>query len=240
MISQATLVTLKAYPQKGKDAALVAPAGLQLGVFSVRAENNSGGASHIGVVRKFADQSMKLFSFDGTDYEQIALPVGPAQGLIPAVNGNGFVLQSKIPSGLIGLSISQADGTGATYVYQYWDGDSWETLTTLETIDFENTGDSVVAFQPPLDWAPGGHADLDPAMYSIRVVATTAGADAVEIDEIWAGQLLELFQDVANHGALEVEFYADRPFIMEGNEGIMPYFSNEHAANGVRIAYATL
>jgi hypothetical protein len=220
-----------------RGAALVAPASKQLALVSARVFNRSGGSLDVGLMRKFNDSGHKLFTYDASNYTEVTLPLAAASGVIADTASNGFVLQTKEKSGLIGLNVSQADGGVAAYTLEYYNGSAFTALTTIKVQDFASTGEQILVFLPPRDWDVGGHADLDSAMYSIRVTTDGAGSAAVEADEVWSGQLLEFFEAVSDNNGITVGFDSERPMVLQGNEGVMPYFSTANAGNGIRVAY---
>lgn len=242
-ILQPTQIQVSAYKDKSKGAILSAPSNLQLALVMMRAFNRSGGACDVGIVRRFSSASFSLYLYDGTSaYAQVStLPLAGAHTATIIATGtanNGFVIQSKYKSGIIGFTISQASASGV-YTYQYWDGSAWQTLTTLATAVFTATGDNVVAFLPPQDWAVGGDAGLNQQQYSIRVRGTTAPATAIQINDLWCGQMLDFYAAVANNAGVNLEFDAPHPLLLEAGEGIMPYFSVAAAGNGMTVAYQT-
>ena len=244
-ISQPFVPALVSYATRGKAAVVSSPSGQQTVVYTAQGINRSGGAIDVGIVRKFAQQtgSYKVFSFDGTDYTNIstALFAGTASTIIgttPA--GKGFAVQSKKRSGLIGLTISQASATGA-YFFQYYNGSSFTTLTTISTPVFTSTGDIFLSFLPPNDWAVGGDADLDSSMYTIRVISeTTPPGTAVQANAIWVGEMISFAEGVADNSSLEIRVAHEKAFYLESGEGIMPYFGSANAANAFRVAYSTM
>lgn len=238
-IHQPTQNVLLSYGQKGQDAALSAPYTTQLAVYLVRAFNRSGGAIDVGIVRKYASGSFKLFTYNASVYSEVSLPLSAATQIMSTTTGHGFVAQFKSKAGLLGMNLSQASASG-TYVYEYWNGSAWTTLTTIEVPGFTTTGVKLVVFLPPHDWAIGGGGALDSAMYSIRVTNSAGIATALKIDSLWAGQLLEFYESVADNQSVVLEFPESRPMILQGNESIMPYFGSANAANGVSIQYTTV
>jgi hypothetical protein len=240
VISQPTQTALFAYDQKGKDAGLSASNGNQLAVFSARAFNRSGGAADVGIVRRYDISSARLYSWDDDVYTPIPLPLEAATEIISDTVDHGFVVQTKTKSGLIGFTVSQAEGGSPEYAYQYWNGSAWATLTVIESVSAFTATDHLIVFVPPHNWAKGGGGALNPNLYSIRVVATTVTSQEVEINNIWAGQIIEFVESVADNSSVEIEFETNHPLILEGGESLMPYFGTANAGNGMRIAYTNV
>lgn len=239
-ISMQTQIDFVNYPQVGKDAAVSAPLARQLVVFSARVLNRSGSPANIGVVRKFAITSERLYRYTavGTSYTELTLPLSGATNIVSTTNGDGFAVQTKRKSGLIGFEVSQA-GAAGVYVYEYWNGSSWATLNTIATPDLTATGTKILLFMPPLDWAAGG-TSLNSDMYSIRVRATTAPGTAIQATSAWSGQLLEFVESVADNSSLLIEFEANRPLLLESGEGIMPYYSGASNDNGIVVSHSNV
>lgn len=244
-IAQPTQILVTAYPQVSKTAALVAPASKQLAINMIRAFNRTGGAIDVGIVRKFSSASFSLFTYDGTSTYTAVLPV-PLAGANAATifttagtAGNGFVIQSKYKSGLIGFTISQTGATGV-YTYEYWNGAAWSTLTTIAVPVYTSAADIVITFLPPVDWTAGGPTGLSSNLYSIRVKATTRPAADIIVNDLWSGALLEFYASVADKTGVVLEFDTLHPFCLEGGEGVMPYFATANAANGLTISYSTV
>src|SRR5574343_544996 len=230
-ISQPTQNVLLAYGQKGQDAALSAPVGNQLAVYLARSFNRSGGAIDVGLVKKFRSNAFKLFTYNASVYTEVSLPLSAATQIMATTTGHGFVFQFKARAGLVSFNLTQASASGS-YVYEYWNGSSWATLTTIEVPNYTTTGVKHIVFLAPHDWAIGGGGALDSSLYSIRVTNSAGIATALKIDSVLAGQMFEFYESVADNQSVVLEFPESRPMILEGGEGIMPYFGSASAANG--------
>jgi hypothetical protein len=244
-IYQPTQVLVTAYPDISGVAALMAPNTLQLALNMVRAFNRSGSAVDVGIAKLFSSASFSLYTYDGSSTYSAVLPP-PLAGSNPATIfnasgtiGNGFVIQSKYKSGLFGFTITQ-DGSSGVYTYEYWNGTAWSSLTTIAVPVYTSTGTIVTAFLPPVDWVAGGPAGLSSNLYSIRVKATTLPGASIIVNNLWAGAFLEYYASIANNTGVSLEFDYLHPYILEGGEGIMPYFGGAAAANGMTISYSTL
>lgn len=238
--AQPTQVLLAGYAQNGKDAVLVAPSSKQLALISVRAMNRSGGAIDVGIVRKFA-QGFKLFSYVAAGSVYTNLTLTATNTIFTTTANGGFVVQSKSKSGLMGFTVLQGESVSPVYSYQYWNGAGWVTLTVIAKPTTYATGSNLIVFLPPSDWAVGGDTGLDQDKYSIRVRSTTAGGQVVTVTAVWCGQLIDFIEAVADNNSLNIEFDRDHPLILDGGEGLMPYFSGTASAdNALRTAYTTV
>mgnify|MGYP000896238447 CR=1 FL=1 len=225
------------YPDGGK-AALVSPAaGKQLRLYGVYPTNRSGGNQDMGVLKKFQDAAWLIGTVNPAYTDQTAaVQGGTTTSLISSVNGEGLAALSQKPFHLLGLSVTQADGGGATYVYEYFDGSSFVAMPMLATPSLSSTGDKLFLFAPPADWAVGGIAAY-PNHYAIRIRATTAGATAVQADDAWVGELLAFQGDVPHNGVLGYVPPSDFSELLENFEELMPYFSVPSANNLVTVRY---
>lgn len=243
MIRQNTETTIRGYASKGKLAGVAAPTNRQLAVMNARAWNRSGGTIDVGILRKLHSGKFSLYTYtaSGDVYAQVtAAALAAGQVVATTTNNDGFAVQATRPFGMLGVTVSNA-ATGGTYAAQYWNGSGWASLTSLEVFtDFGSTGDKYLVFLPPIDWAVGGDTGLDSLMYSIRVRHTTAPGDTGAIDAMWLGEFLDFYKGVGNNNAVQVIFDSDRPFILDAQEGLMPYFSTANAANAFGAYYSTL
>lgn len=243
MIRSSPSNSLVAYATKGKLPVFAVPASKQAYLYNIRAANNSGGAITVGLCRRYSNAGFNVFQYTavGPVYADIsaALAAGTATNIFSTTNNDGFVVSGPTKFSMIGFTISSAS-TGGTYSYQYWNGSSYTTLTTLEVPSYGSTGDIWIAFQPPVDWAVGGEAgSLVPAnAYSIRVRGTTHPTTAVAVTAIWVAEFLELYEGVPNNAMVQMSFPDSKPYLLNGGESFIPYFSGTAAANQCGCYYS--
>lgn len=248
MITQETQILVVGYNETGKDAVLVAPSGRQLAIYSARAFNRSGSTIDVGLIRKFSPAAFLLWTYDGSVYTSAPL-LSVSQNTVnlttpitifpTTTTGKGMAIQSKTKFGFFGYTVSTAGSTGV-YTYQYWNGSSFTTLTTIATTTNTSTGDTQAVFLPPSDWVVGGGGALDSTKYTIRVITGTAPATGIQISNIWVGQIMDFYSQLANNTGLQLEFDNARPFRLEAYEGIMPYFGGSASPNnGMTLSYST-
>lgn len=227
---------LVAYPTQGDVGAFIVPDSKQIWIYNARAFNNSGSAQGVGICRKLVPIQLGLYGFVaiGDHYNQIPLSsVGDSVDIFDGTDDDGFVVQSLNRFNLIGMTIDTGEDNGV-YVYEYWNGTDWTSLTTLQdgSFDSADSGDnSYIAFRAPVDWVPGGPAGLDPFQYSIRVTSSTAPDAAVSIDDFWVGEFLEYYDQVPNNAAVQLSFPDTKPFLLNGGEEVFPFFQTANAAN---------
>lgn len=232
-----------AYPSKGKEATVSVPTGQQLGIFNVRAHNNTSGTNNTGIVRKLAAGSFKVFQFvaSGPTYTDVtaAVAAGTATNILTGTNSDGFIIQSKRQIGLVGMTISSANGSGV-YTYKYYNGTSFATLTTMEVPAYNSATDIWIAARSPVDAAKGGNASLDSTMYSLQVISTTGPSGAVAITNLWVGEFMDLSAGLAQNAGLQLSFPTDDPFVLQSGESIIPYFATANAANDIGCYFVTV
>lgn len=234
------------YDENGKTAVVNAPQGQQLALYVAKVSNLSGDENDCGVARKLDNGSWKFWKLDDSDTPDATdntstIQAGTSVTLFEATN-DGFLVQADRPFNMIGLTVGTAETGSPVYSYEFYNGSSYETLTTIDTFDLSGTGDSVAAFLAPHDWAAGTTAAVggDSDKYSIRVRSTTAPSTAVVISSLWVGQFLAYQEALADNGYLEVVYDDERPMIFESGEGVLPYFKTANASNHVNVQYTVL
>lgn len=239
MISQYPESLLVNYATKGKAAALSVPLDRQVSCFNLRAINNSGGAISVGICRKIEVPNYKLFNKVGSTITNITT-ISSTQNIFTTTANDGYYVQSSRKFGLFGLTVSTAQA-GGVFTYTYWNG-SFTTLTTVEVpTDYSTTGDKFIVFRPPADWVVGnGVSGLDSDKYTIRVLGTTGPGGTVAISSFWIAEFLDLYSGVANNAAVQLSFPDSKPFVLNGSEGLFPYFSTANAANQFGAFYASI
>lgn len=241
-MSKILQIVHKGYSEISKTAALTPASAEQLRVYNVKLHNRSGGAIDVGALRKFTQYGFKVFSQTApgvcTNVSDL-ISAGTNSTVIGTVNNNGMVVQSKDLFNLLGLTVSQAQTGAPVYAYQYYNGTSFVTLNTIAVPASYALGSQVIIFNAPQDWVKGstGLTGLDSGKYTMRVLSTTAPGTAVQASALWAGQLLDFQEGVADNASLEMSFPDNLPLTFEGNEGLLPYFSSASAQNQVRIVY---
>jgi hypothetical protein len=242
---QATEAVLRAYATKGKLAAVSAPTARQLAIFNARAWNRSGSTLNVGILRKLAayltGYGLYTYLASGPTVTVVsAAALAAGQVVATVTNNDGFIVQGKRRFGFVGFTVSNTAANG-TYAFKYWDGTTWQSLTTIENpTNLASTGDKFIAFLSPVDWAAGGPTGVDSTMYSILVQHTTAPDDTGAINALWVAEMLEYYEGVADNVGVQVSFDAERPFMLDALEGLMPYFSTANAANAFGSFYSTV
>jgi hypothetical protein len=238
--SQGLQVANVGYPTRATGAALSSPSTQQLLVHSATAYNGSASAQNLGLGVRLSSTAWKLYTLGATTTDVTStIQASSAVSVLPTTNNYGFYVQAKAPFGLLVFNVSQAQTGSPVYEYTYWNGSTFAALTTIDTISYTATGEMCVAFNPPVDWAQGHNAQLTDfttgAGYTIRVRATTAPTQAVQINSLGVAKLWAVRQ-VPGKGQLEIDFTM-RPLQLDAYEGIQPYYQTLSTASEITIAY---
>ncbi len=233
---------LVAYPTRGKAAAFTVPANKQVFIFNARSFNNEGNPQAVGICRKHVNSQLGLYRYTavGTVYTEIALPVASTTTFFAAIN-DGMVFADKRRFNVIGIHIVVGQATGV-YVYEYWNGSAWTTLTTLTAVTFTSASnglDQWASFRAPSDWEKGGIVGAENS-YAVRVRATTAPAAGVTMNDLWMAEFLEYYDAVPNNAAVQLSFPDSKPFLLNGGEGLFPYYATASANNQFGCFYSIL
>lgn len=233
------------YAQNAKGTVLLPAGGQQLNLLSASVTNRSGGAIDMGLLRQMSNPSwvVGLWTDSTTTFtdETAAIQAGTASALTTTTNNDGYIVGCKETFGLVGITVSTgATGGSPVYTYQYWNGVSWGTLTTIAVPTY-GAGTSLVVFPAPFDWALGGSGTgVDQARYNVRMRATTApSSTAVAATALWVGQFLRFFPGVADKTRVDWAVTDIQiPLTFNAKEGLLPYFSGSaNAANLVEAQY---
>lgn len=238
------------YAQNGNAVVIAPAANQQLHVYEMEANNRSGGAINVGLLKKLVNASWEFYQIDASATPDAidataAIQAGTAKAIFTTTNDDGFLVQARKPFSLIGFnqSVATVDGAAsAAYSYEYYNGTAYVTLNTIAVPTYTGaTGNKHIVFNAPNDWAVGTTADVggDSNLYSVLVRATTApDTTGGSINSLWVGEFLKFAEGVADNASLELKFDRDLPLLFEGGEGLMPYFSGTASAqNSVRVLY---
>jgi hypothetical protein len=241
-IRSSPLNSLIAYATKGKAYAFPVPASKQAYIYNLRAFNNSGAAQNVGIMQRFVASEYTLWKYVniGAVYTNLSatLAAGTPVSIFTGTVNDGFVVQANQVFGMVGFTIS-TNQAGGTFTYKYWNGSAFTTLTTLEVpANYNTTGDNWVVFQAPVDWVIGGPTGVNQTQYSIFVQSTVVPAGAVSISAIWVAEFLEFYFGVPNNAAVQLGFSDTKPYLLNGGEGIIPYFSVPNATNQFGAFYS--
>ncbi len=225
------------YPNQSLTVPYSADASKQLLVLSAKVVNNAGADNLVGHFHSVSDAQVKVFTLGASDVEVTeTIQAGSAITAFPTTNNYGLLVQSEDPFQAIAMDISQAQTGSPVYTYEYYNGSTWAALTVLNTPVYTATGIQTLVFQAPTDWAVGdGSEDGDASLYSIRMLATTAPSQAVQIDALKVLKLLAL-EEIADKASLSLDF-SSSPLLLQAGEAIIPFFSYTSANNRIDLNY---
>lgn len=233
------------YSTQSTSAALSPGTGKQIHLYQAKVHNRSGGAIDLGLFKRLATAAWKFFTVvaadtpDATD-ATTAIQAGSSTALSTLVDNSGFLIQAKQRFNLIGLVVGTAESGGSpVYALSYYNGSTYATVASVASIAF-SSGTKAIVFFPPVDWVVGTTAAVggDSDKYSIQCIATTAASStAPAATSLWVGQCLDFTEGVADNGSLSTLMPAGTPLMLEGNEGIQPYFGTANAINVVNLIY---
>lgn len=154
---------------------------------SASIQNRSGGTVVAGIGGRFPVSLWKsgqwtdattTYTDDTTDAQSAAANDVPLDTV--NTNNDGFIVMCQVPFNIVSIKVGTATAGGAPA----WDvaysiaGGTWTTLSNLYVApDFTSTGEQLVWFEPPTNWAvsEAAHATgISTGYYAIRIRATTA------------------------------------------------------------------
>ena len=235
-----------AYEQQAKASVLSPSSDEQLLVHTLNMHNRYAGTNDMAACVKLAnaDYLVGLLTSGAVVADVTsALQAGTVQNLFSTTNNDGFLVQSKRKFNLMGFTVSQAATGSPVYTYEYYNGSAYTALTDMiETPTLTATGDKLFVFSSPRDWALGSTAGVggSSSYYSIKVIATTAPSQAVRATAVWVGKFLHFQEAVAENGNLHISYPYENPKLLNGGEGIMPYFKNASPSNLVTGLYQSI
>lgn len=142
------------------------------------------------LIGKFTQTAAICFQDDGGSFTSFISECATGTNdidFLPAVaevNDAFYIGHATQPFATVNMDTTSGvqGSTSMTVVWEYWDGDSWETLTfgLQEVVDFdESVGDYYNTFQPPSDWASTSVNSTAGYYIRMRVSAfTSSGTDA--------------------------------------------------------------
>ncbi|TXH16908.1 MAG: hypothetical protein E6R03_04720 [Hyphomicrobiaceae bacterium] len=213
--------------------------------------NSSGVDTSVGIAIKMADSDFKAGQWDDSETASYIDDTTDAQdagtndfALTTTTNNDGFVIQCKDKFNLVGLTISQAAEGSPVFLYEYFNGTSFVTLSqVLDTPVLTGLGDTYLTFLTPSDFAPipAGNSlattdGLTVGYYAIRMKATTAPSTAALASVIWTAAVDDYLEKLSD-GSVSILEEPDILRVLPGRS-IMPYFADADEGNYAIVKYS--
>jgi hypothetical protein len=228
-----------AYGDQTLTSPFSAPSNQQLLVDNIRLYNSTAAPNIMGIFHSISEPQYKLYkllSGVGSDFTA-EIQGGDSVSIFNTTNNDGFLVQSQEKFHMIAFNINQAQTGSPVYAYNYWNGSGFVDLTLLNTPLYSGSDIQAIIFNAPIDWVAGnGGTGADNSLYTIQVIATTAPSQAVNINSLKVGKMLEYSSDVPQSGRLSLNYEND-PYLLQAGETIIPFFSYTNASNRLEITY---
>jgi len=137
---------------------------------------------------------------------------------------DGFIVGADIPFGAISLDITTAQAAAsAVHIVEYWNGSAWTAIAAAGMlVDIARsvvwpTGEFLILFDPPADWAKGGSGtNVNQDRYNLRVRGTpTTGTVAGLARRIYVGVPLVTLSLAATDSSTERQLAVDLDFVSQ-------------------------
>lgn len=219
-----------------------------IAVGSVSLHNRSGGTVKAGLGARFpvslwvAGQvtSAGAFTDDTTD----AQDAGTADFSMHdrSNSGSGFLVGCEVPFNIVGIVQSAAgDQTTPVLVLEYWNGSAWTDIVGSvfigDTLIGGGTGEKILCFPLPSDWAVGGSGtDVSATKYNLRVRHTTAGAGTADpvASQLFVGFAKMLLEGLGDNSIASLIREHELCFPPQC-DALFPIFSTADRQNAVEV-----
>lgn len=229
-----------AFPTKGNATVQLVPQNDQVNLHSYSLFNANATAIDVGLGIAFAPvpSSWRLYQYPaGTGVDvTTTIQAGSAVNIFDTTTNHGFIVEAKAPFGFIALNLSQAQSGSPVYVYEYWNGSAWVTLTLSNTPSYTSTGYTYITFQPPVDWAVGDGGLGINTGYSVRARASTAGGQAVIANVMRVARWIAYNAVTAADARFQATF-ENCPYLLDGGEQLAPYFGTANSLNTYEASF---
>lgn len=220
-----------AYPFTSGVPALQAPQDKQLLMHSIALVNGAVAPQTLGIGIGFSSAGAFLFQ----DVSGVVTPY--VAGVLFDSNGDKLYIQAKSPADFISFNVDVVGTNDGTYAYEYWNGSAWTALTPQVVPNFANAQTELI-IGAPLNWATGdgGILELNSALYSFRIVATTAPGTPPELTEALVARFYTLRELIGSKEALEATFEENQT-LLEAGEYILPYFGAASNFSAIELGW---
>jgi hypothetical protein len=220
------------YPNQSFNASLVASEDKQLLVHSLVAVNGTASANDVGIGHSLPYTELVVETSINSVVTDVTAQMqsGVTTTLLGTTNGDFFTVSSKDKFSMLTFVISQEENGSPVHTFEYWNG-AWTTLPIQQMPNLSLGGISVLMFNSPVDW------ELDSGeMYSIKITATTAPGQALEIDGMKVCKVLAYREGILPKGELLLNFDT-RQLLLQQGEQIVGFFAYASAANTMEASY---
>lgn len=243
-------VSATAVADKGDNQALFLPGTtpfrLGIAVAACALHNRSGGTVQVGLAVRLpaaiweggAVTAAGAYTADTADLQDE--DTGDFTIHDRADSGSGLLVGADIPFNIVGVVQSAAgDQTTPVLVIEYWNGSAWTDITASAFIS-DNlggaTGEHVIAFPIPSDWAKGGSGTGVPASrYNLRLRTTQSGAGTTNPlgSQVFLGVAILQVEAVGDNVVADLIRDHEYLFPPQG-DALFPVFSTANRGNLVR------
>lgn len=230
----------KAYPTQGQHSFTCVAGNQQIFLHSFHAFNANNAVCDVGLGIVNVGTTWKLYTGavnGGTPVDvTTAIQAGTTESIFDTTNNHGFMVECSKPFGYLMFHVTQAQTGLPVYVYEYYNGSSWVTLNTSQAPVYTGTGYIYLTFNPPVDWARGDGGMGVNTGYSIRVRASTAPSQAVQIDSLRVARWLCYNASLPATSRIQVLF-EQHPDLLDVGEALVPYFQTANNSNAIEAAF---
>lgn len=157
-------------------------------------------------------------------------------------SGSGFLVSATERFNILGIVQSAAgDQVAPVKSVEYWDGTAWRdivaSLWISDTLIGGGTGEKVLCWPMPFDWAVGGSGTSVPATkYNLRVRHTHGGAGTADpvASQIFVGYAKMMLEAVLDNAVVSLIREHPMPFPRSG-DALFPVTDQPHRANTVEV-----
>lgn len=219
-----------------------------IGVGAASLLNRSGGAAAVGLGGRFdiATWAAGTVTSAGAYTDATSAAQNATTGDFTlhdkTDSGSGFLISADLPFNIIGLVQSAAgDQVGPTQIVEYWNGAAWTAITSAllinDALDANGTGEKVLCFPQPSDWAVGGTGTGVPSTrYNLRVRQTIGGAGTANpvASQVFIGRAKMELSSLGNNAIASL--IREHEYLFPPQcQALFPIFSTASYANTVEV-----
>lgn len=235
-----------AYAQTSANAVVSSDANKQLEVYQSKLVNNTAGAIAVGMCKSVNSGNFDYYTVTDASSPKAALANDVKSGgsvkIFTDTANDGFLLQSNERVNLIGVVNDTTSAAIGAITVKYYNGSAYTTVTaTVAPTGFATAAYRFFFLNIPYDWVPGTTTAVggSGSKYSLLVTMGAGATNAVTINSILVGSLLDYNPSVASKASHAVDFYGimHKPLTLNAGEGLIPYFGTADSGNSVRVLF---